>query len=202
MVIEVQHLIYVKLIFSNLPSCPIFSSKSPESKLSVIKIDNGKNISCSILLDFLHLDVAIWLSSKFFLESLLISLQTVLFDIILPVRLLSDCDRKLRIKGDHTVDQRILSGDLVAFRQLHKKVIIRLKSQVGLGVNVHTLINPWKNVLAKPLPFGKLGRILVHRIWVVKIFTVSAYPLNFFFGWCVLLSFKVNIVLINFPGFF
>jgi hypothetical protein len=74
MIIEVQHLIYVKLIFNNLLSCPIFSSKSPESKLAVIKIDNGKNISSSILLDFFHLDVAIWLSSEFLFEGLLISL--------------------------------------------------------------------------------------------------------------------------------
>ena len=103
MVIEVQHPIYVKLVFSNLLSCPIFSSKSPESKLAVIKIDYSKNISSSILLDFLHLDVAIWLSSKLLLEGLLISLQTILLDIILSIRLLSHCNRKLRIKGDHTV---------------------------------------------------------------------------------------------------
>ena len=140
MVIEVQNLIYVKLVFSNLLSCPIFSSKCPESKLAVIKIDYGKNISSSILLDFLHLNVAIWLSPKLLLKGLIICLQTVLLDKILSIRLLSHCNRKLRIKGDRTVYQRILSGHLMAFRQLHKEVIIRLESQVGLGVNVHTLI--------------------------------------------------------------
>ena len=68
MVIEVQHLVYVEFVFSNLLRCPIFGSKGSKSKLAIIKIGNGENVSSSILLDFLHLVVAIWLSSVLLLE--------------------------------------------------------------------------------------------------------------------------------------
>ena len=115
MVIEVQYLVNVILIFGNLLSCPSFSSKSPEPKLAVIEVDYSKHISRSILLNFLHLDVAIWLPSELFLKGLEVSFEAVLLHIILPVGLFSHRDRILRIVGDSTFNQWVLGLHFMAF---------------------------------------------------------------------------------------
>lgn len=77
--VDCKRLIHVEFFTLDLLCCPGLLSKSPDSKLAVVEIGDGVEVSLICLLDGIQLDVLACVASDLLFKSHLVRLQIVLF---------------------------------------------------------------------------------------------------------------------------
>ena len=144
-VAKAQGCVDVELLCGDLLSSPSVLTESPEPEPTVVEVGDGKLLARCVLLDLLQLDVRLppvvnssdlfWVHrANFLCECLLVALQRVLLDPVLPVTGLRHRDSRPGVVGHDAGDDRVGRDDVLGSGKPREDVVEVLETLVWLDV--------------------------------------------------------------------